>query len=85
MIKNGYGKYIKQYEVNFSENTGGIQLTYCISEEGLKEILKYSRIGRLNIEQKRAMNEVCKYLDMNIKSVTAQGGWTFMNYYIIIE
>ena len=26
-----------------------------------------------------------KYLDMNIKSVTAQGGWTFMNYYIIIE
>lgn len=26
-----------------------------------------------------------KYLDMNIKSVTAQGGWTFMNYYITIE
>lgn len=26
-----------------------------------------------------------KYLEMNVKSVTAQGGWTLMNYYIITE
>lgn len=65
--ENGYGEYIKQYEVDFGENTGSVQLTHCISEEGLKEILKNSKIGRLNIEQKRAMNKVCKYLKLDIE------------------
>lgn len=61
---NGYDKYISQFEIDYGETTGGIQLTYCIEEKGLKEILKRSKIGRLSVEQKIAMNGLLKYLGM---------------------
>jgi hypothetical protein len=60
--QNGYGKYIREFEVNFGEGIGGIQNTYCISEDGLKVILGNSKIGRLSVEQKKAMNGVLGYL-----------------------
>ena len=66
LIRNGYGEYIRQFEINYGEDTGGIQNTYCISELGLRVILKNSKIGRLKIEQKRAMNKVLEYLDMEL-------------------
>jgi hypothetical protein len=64
LIKNGYGDYIKQLKIDYGETTGGIQKTFCISEDGLKEILKRSKIGRLSVEQKVAMNGLLKYFGM---------------------
>jgi len=64
LIKNGYGEYIKELNINYGEDTGGLQNTYCISENGLRVILKNSKVGRLKVEQKRAMNKVLEYLDM---------------------
>lgn len=66
LVKNGYGKYIKQFEIDFGEKSGGIQLTYCISEEGLRIVLNNSKIGRLSLEQKKAMNKVLEYLGMEV-------------------
>lgn len=62
--QNGYGKYIEKFKIDFGEDTGGVQNTYCISEEGLKVILKNSKIGRLSVEQRKVMNKVLEYLDM---------------------
>jgi len=72
LIKNGYGQYIKQFNVDFGEGTGGIQSTYCVSEIGLKEILSKSRIGGLSVEQKKVMNTVCKYIGLNIEIDTEE-------------
>ena len=72
LIENGYGQYIQQFSVNYGEGIGGIQNTYCISEDGLKEILKNSRLGRLNVDQRKAMKEVCKYLGLDIKIDTKE-------------
>ena len=66
LIKNGYSEYIKEFEVNYGEDTGGLQNTYCISEDGLRVILKNSKIGRLKVEQKRAMKGLCEYLGIEI-------------------
>ena len=51
--QNGYGKYMKEFKIDYGENTGGILKAYCISEEGLKIILNNSKIGRLSVKQKR--------------------------------
>lgn len=59
---NGYNKYIKMFKIDFGEYA--IQDTYCISEDGLKVILGNSKIGRLSIEQRKAMNKVLEYLGM---------------------
>lgn len=67
LIKNGYDEYIKQFNIDYGEGIGGVQTTYCISEDGLKEILKNSRLGRLNVDQRKAMKKVCKYLGLDIK------------------
>lgn len=64
LIKNGYGQYFKKFNVNFKIINGGIQNTYCISENGLKEILKNSKIGRLSVKQRKSMNNVLKFLNM---------------------
>lgn len=66
LIRNGYGEYIKQFNIDYGENTGGIQNTYCISEDGLKKILMNCKLGRLNVEQKIAMKEVCKFIKLDI-------------------
>ena len=62
LTQNGYGEYVKQFEVSYGLGTGGIQNSYCISEDGLKIILSNSKIGRLSLEQKRAMNGLLIYL-----------------------
>lgn len=72
LIKNGYDEYIKQFNIDYGEGIGGVQTTYCISEDGLKEILKNSRLGRLNVDQRKAMKEVCKYLGLDIKIDTKE-------------
>lgn len=64
--KNGYEGYIKEFEIDYGDNTGGVQNTYCISRNGLKIILNNSKIGRLNIDQKKAMNKVLEYLGMEL-------------------
>lgn len=63
---NGYDDYIKRFNVDFGYVSGGMQECYCISSVGLIKILKKSKIGRLNVEQKIAMNSVLKYLNMKL-------------------
>ena len=58
--RNGYGEYLKQFEIDFGEGIGGINLSYCISEVGLRKILSNSRIGGLSEDQKIAMNGLLK-------------------------
>ena len=63
-LKKEYSNYIKKLEVNYGYDTGGIQKVNCISEEGLKEYLKHCKIGRLSVEQRKAMNVLLEYLHM---------------------
>ncbi|MDD4778972.1 MAG: hypothetical protein PHT02_00015 [Tissierellia bacterium] len=63
--QNGYEKYIRQFNIDYGDKIGGIQKTYCISEEGLSELLNRSKIGRLSVEQKVAMNGLLSYLGMD--------------------
>jgi hypothetical protein len=67
--RNGYGEYLKQFEIDFGEGIGGINLSYCISEVGLRKILSNSRIGGLSEDQKIAMNGLLKYLGMELISI----------------
>lgn len=69
--QNGYGDYIKEFGINYGEysigeSQGGVQKTNCISQDGLKEILKNSKVGRLSIDQRKAMKKFCDYLYLNI-------------------
>ncbi len=66
LIKNKYEKYIRQFYIDYGEHTGGIQFTYCISEKGLKQILLNCKIGRLSVEQKKAMKKVCSFIGLNL-------------------
>lgn len=63
--QNGYEKYIRQFNVDYGDKVGGIQKAFCISEEGLKELLNRSKIGRLSVEQKVAMNGLLDYLKID--------------------
>ncbi len=67
-LQKEYSQYIKKYEINYGINNGSIQEVNCISKEGLKEILRHSKIGRLSVEQKRAMNVLLEYLHMDVIS-----------------
>jgi hypothetical protein len=62
--ENGYGDYLKQFRIDYGEGTGGVQDTYCIEKNGLREVLGNSKVGRLSVEQKVAMNGLLKYLGM---------------------
>lgn len=64
--QNGYEEYIKEFIIDYGENTGGILNAFCISEEGLKVILGNSKIGRLSVDQKKAMNGLLSYLGMEL-------------------
>jgi|GEM_PF-2157957 len=64
--QNGYGEYIKEFQIDYGENTGGLQNTYCISKDGLKVVLGNSKIGRLSVEQRKAMKEACDYLHLEV-------------------
>jgi len=67
-LQKEYSQHIKKFFIDYGFTTGGIQEVYCISEEGLKTYLQNSKIGRLNIEQKRAMNTLLEYLHMDVIS-----------------
>lgn len=60
-----YSSYIKKYVIDMSFLNAGKQECRCISFDGLKEILLNLRSGRLSKEQKRRMNLLNKYLDVN--------------------
>ena len=61
-----YSQYIKKFKINYgSAAYGGTQIVNCINEEGLKKVLEISRISRLSVEQRKAMNVLLKYLQMD--------------------
>lgn len=81
LIKNGYGEYIKQFEIeytNLSKHGGGSQIAYCINTEGLKQILSNCKIARLKVNQKIAMKHVCEYIGLNLDIDTEE---KFLNMY----
>ena len=62
-----YSQYIKKYKINYGSSAlGGTQEVNCVSEEGLKKILDNSKIGRLKVFQKKAMNILLEYLHMDV-------------------
>lgn len=65
-ICNSYEQYINKYNIDYGNNN--IQEVYCISENGLKLVLSDSKLGRLSIEQKKAMNILLEYLGMDVIS-----------------
>lgn len=64
LIKDGYK--IKQLEVNFGYDTGGMQKSQCISQESLIDLLKKSNIGGFTVKQKEGMNLLLEYLGMDL-------------------
>lgn len=62
--KDKYDKFIKKFKVEFSEHN--IQVSNCISKQGLVELLKNSYIGRLTVDQRRSQNHLRKYLGMDL-------------------
>ena len=67
-LQKEYSQYISKYRINYGKDTGGIQNVSCISEYGLKEVLGNSKIGRLSVEQKVAMNVLLEFLQMDVIS-----------------
>ncbi len=67
-LQKDYSQYIKKYKIDYGLYTGSIQNVYCISEEGLKQVLNNSKIGRLSIAQRKAMNVLLEYLHMDVIS-----------------
>ena len=64
-LQKEYSIYIKKFKIDYGIATGGIQNVNCISEEGLKLILNNSKIGRLDVDQRKAMNVLLEYLHMD--------------------
>lgn len=61
-----YLDYIKKFDIDYGFTTGGIQNVYCISKNGLKEVLSNGRIGGLSVDQRIALNEMRNYLGMEL-------------------
>lgn len=61
-LQKDYSTYMKRLRINYGKDTGGIQNVNCISEEGLIKALGNSNVGRLGVDQKKAMNTLLKYL-----------------------
>ena len=64
--KRGYEEYLIQFKVNFDFSNGGVHNTYCISKVGLTELLKISNIGGLTVEQKKGMNYILNYFELDL-------------------
>ena len=64
-LQKEYSQYINKFNIDYGLFSGGTQETNCISEEGLKKTLENSKIGRLNIDQRKAMNSLLEYLHMD--------------------
>lgn len=67
-LQKEYSQYIKKLKVDYGRDTGGIQSVNCISEDGLKKVIGNSKIGRLKVNQKKAMNILLEYLHMDLIS-----------------
>jgi len=67
-LQQEYSQYIKKLKIDYGKDTGGIQNVNCVSEEGLKKALNNSKIGRLKVDQKKAMNILLNYLHMDLIS-----------------
>jgi len=64
-LQRDYSQYIKKYDVNYGRDTGGMRYdVYCVTEEGLKLILGNSKLGRLDVDQRKAMNVLLEHLGM---------------------
>ena len=63
-LQQEYLMYMKKHKIDYGKDTGGIQNVYCITEEGLKLALGNSKLGRLDIDQRKAMNVLLEHLGM---------------------
>jgi len=64
--ERGYEKELIQFKVDFTFNNAGTQNTYCISKEGLIDLLNKSNIGGLTVEQKQGMNSLLSYFNLDL-------------------
>lgn len=64
--ENGYENYLRQFKVDFNFNNGGTHNTYCITKEGLIDLLSKSNIGGLIVEQKQGMNSILEYFNLDL-------------------
>jgi len=64
-LQQEYSMYMNKYKINYGSSAlGGTQEVNCVSEEGLKLILGNSKLGRLDIDQRKAMNVLLEHLGM---------------------
>ena len=61
-----YEQFIKQYNLKYNEH--GVQMTNCISEQGLKLFLSKTQVGRLSASQRKAQNHIHKLIDLKLIS-----------------
>ena len=66
--ENGYGDYIEKLSVNYNFNKSETQTTNCISREGLIKMLENSNIGGLSVNQRKSMNLLLDYLNLDTVS-----------------
>lgn len=67
-LKKEYSQFINKFNINYGLYSGGIQEVNCISEEGLKKTLENSKVSRLDVNQRRAMNVLLEHLHMDVIS-----------------
>lgn len=60
-------EYIKSFKVDYGYDTGGIQNVKCMSKDGFILYLDKSKLGKLNENQRKAMNELYKHLGVDKK------------------
>jgi len=64
-LQQEYSMYMNRYKINYGSSVlGGTQEVNCVSEEGLKLILGNSKLGRLDVDQRKAMNVLLEHLGM---------------------
>ncbi len=64
LIKDGYE--VQQFKIDFGYGTGGVQKSQCISKEGFMDLLKKSNVGGFGVEQKKGMNLLLDYFNMEL-------------------
>lgn len=66
-VREKYRDYIKKLEIDFTfiDYNAGSQISNCITSEGLNNFLLNSKIGRLDIEQRKAQNKLLQHLGMS--------------------
>lgn len=64
-LQKEYSNYIKKLKIDYGFKTGGMQNVNCVSEEGLRLVLGNSKIERLDVDQRKAMNILLEYFNMD--------------------